>query len=138
MKIMLAVDGSPVSTRAARHVAKLAALMKQPPEITLFYADPPLLQSVALGLGVKGTAKYHADNAKHSLRSARSVLKRARLAFEEKTVAADAAPAIIRFAKSADLVVMGSHGRGAIKGLFMGSVTTKVIALTTTPVTVVR
>ena len=37
-----------------------------------------------------------------------------------------------------DLLVMGSHGHGAAVGLLMGSVATKVLALCTTPVLLIR
>jgi nucleotide-binding universal stress UspA family protein len=37
-----------------------------------------------------------------------------------------------------DMVVMGSHGHGAFKKLVLGSVTTKVLAISKVPVLVVR
>jgi nucleotide-binding universal stress UspA family protein len=37
-----------------------------------------------------------------------------------------------------DLVVMGSHGVGALKNLVLGSVATKVLARCTVPVLLVR
>jgi len=37
-----------------------------------------------------------------------------------------------------DMIVMGSHGHGALRGLMMGSVATKVIAATTVPVLIIR
>jgi nucleotide-binding universal stress UspA family protein len=37
-----------------------------------------------------------------------------------------------------DMIVMGSHGHGAFLNLIMGSVSTKVLAMTTVPVLLVR
>ncbi len=37
-----------------------------------------------------------------------------------------------------DNIVMGTRGSGAISGIFLGSVTTKVIRLSEIPVTVVK
>ncbi|MGN6513562.1 MAG: universal stress protein [Lysobacteraceae bacterium] len=140
MKILLAVDGSPVSRRAVQHAIRLSKQLAAPPGITLFNADAPLLQSVAVKLGAEAVARYHADNGQHAIREARVLLKRARLPFRERLVVADAAEAIVREAKAGkhDLVVMGTHGRGALEGLLLGSVARKVIAQSSVPVTVVR
>ncbi len=50
------------------------------------------------------------------------------------------AETLIRLAKAdrADLILMGSHGRGTLKNLLLGSVATKVIASSPVPVMVVR
>jgi nucleotide-binding universal stress UspA family protein len=68
------------------------------------------------------------------------LLKRAHLDFGELQVVGEPAEAIVREAKRGryDLVVMGTHGRGALEGLLLGSVARKVIAQSPVPVTVVR
>lgn len=139
MKILLAVDGSPASVRATRHVVQLTKAMAEAPTLVVFHADAPLPRIAALELGVQGTADYHADNADHALRAVRTALRRARLAFIEKVAVAEPAPAILRHvgATRADLVVMGTRGRGAIEGLLLGSVARKVVAGAGIPVTVV-
>ncbi|HSM11640.1 MAG TPA: universal stress protein [Lysobacter sp.] len=140
MKILLAVDGSPVSTRAAKHVIDLTRKMSAPPELVLLNADPPLLQAAAVKIGIEGVKRYHQENGEYATRSARAALTRAQVPFTEMLVVAEPAEAIIDEAGKGrhDLIVMGSHGRGAIKGLLLGSVTSKVIANCDTPVTVVR
>jgi len=140
MRIVLAVDGSPVSTRAARHVASLHRQLAEKPEVVLLHADAPLLRSVAMSLGTRGVDKYHADNGRFALKGARPVLARAGVAFTEKVLVGDPAPTILKFIKSSkcDLLVMGSHGRGAFKNLVLGSVATKVLSLSGVPVTIVR
>lgn len=140
MKILLAVDGSPISTRAAKHAIKLVRLLAEPAELVLFHADPPLLQAVAVKLGLQAVQRYHAENGKFATRAARAALTRAQVAYTEALVVAEPAEAIIQQAKKHrfDLIVMGSRGRGALQGLLLGSVVGKVIANCDTPVTVVR
>lgn len=140
MRIVLAVDGSPISTRAARHVASLHRQLADKPEVIVLYADAPLLRSVAMSLGTRGVDKYHADNGRVALKSAKPVLSRAGVAFTEKVLVGDPAPTILKFVKSSkcDLLVMGSRGLGAFKNLVLGSVATKILSMCDVPVTIVR
>lgn len=140
MKILLAVDGSETGLKAARHVVALTKSLKAAPAITLMHADPPLEKAVALELGEKGLAKYHADNGENAMKKARAALKRAGVAFTERPLVGEPSATILKQAKSsrADLIVMGTHGRGALKSLIVGSITQKVISTSSLPVTVVR
>ncbi len=140
MKILLAVDGSPVSTRATRYVIKFVRQLSEPAQLVLMHADPPLLQAAAVKLGADTVKRYHEENNKFAIKSAHASLTRAQLPFTELLVVAEPAEAIVKHAKKGrfDLVVMGSHGRGALKGLLLGSVAGKVIAHGDTPVTIVR
>lgn len=140
MRILLAVDGSPVAARAARFVARLATKLKEMPQVILLNVDEPLLRSVAIELGVNGVAKYHADNGKYALKTAKAVLNRADVAYDEQLLVGNPAESIVKFAGKAkcDLVVMGSHGRSSFQSLFLGSVTTKVLGHAQIPVTIVR
>ena len=140
MKILLAVDGSPVSTSATKFAIKLARTLSEPLELVLFHADPPLLQAAAVKLGVDAVQRYHAENNKYAIKAAHAALTRAQVPFTEMLVVAEPAEAIVKQAKKGrfDLIVMGTHGRSALKGLLLGSVAGKVIAHGETPVTVVR
>ena len=140
MNILLAVDGSETGLSAARHVVALSKSLKAAPAVTLLHVDPPLAKAVALELGEKDLAKYHADNGEMALKKTRAVLKRAGLAFTERPLVGEPAATILKQAKAsrANLIVMGTHGRGALKSLIVGSVTQKVISTSGTPVTVVR
>lgn len=139
MKILLAVDGSEISTRAAKFAARLVQQMADA-EIVLFNADPPLLQAAAAKIGVDAAKRYHLENGQFAIKAARAALKRAKVDFTELLVVAEPAEAIIDQARKGrhELIVMGSHGRGALKGLLLGSIAGKVIANCDTPVTVVR
>lgn len=140
MRIVLAVDGSPVSTRAARHVVKLAGELRDPPRIVLVTVDPPMMPGVERKLGAAAVRRYHDENITYALRLARGVLRRAGLAFDEHTVIGTVAEEIVRHATRtrSHLVVMGSRGRGAVQSAFLGSVAMKVLAGSKVPVTIVR
>jgi nucleotide-binding universal stress UspA family protein len=140
MRIVLAVDGSPASTRAARHVANLYRQLAEKPDVIALHVDEPLLRSVAMALGTQAVDKYHADNGKQALKGARAALTRARVDFTAKVLVGDPAQAIVKFIKSSkcDQLVMGSHGRGAFKSLVLGSVATKILSQCDVPVTIVR
>ena len=140
MRIALAVDGSPVSGRAARYVARLASQMSEPPSVALLNVDLPLLNQVAIKLGAEAVRKYHAENARSATRTARAALHRAGIVIDDRTLIGDPAGTIVKFCAKdkCDLLVMGSHGRNAVKSLFLGSVAIKVLSRSTVPVLVVR
>jgi len=140
MKILVAVDGSEMALRAVRKAASLAKAMAAPPTLVLLHADTPLMRRVAAQLGVEATRRYHAGNSELALKPARAALKRAGVAFAEKPVIGDAAPAILKTAKSGkfDLVVMGTHGRGVLGSALMGSVASKVLSHGDVPLLLVR
>ncbi len=140
MKILVAVDGSPISTKAVKFAIKLGGELAQPAELTLFHADPPLLNAVAVKLGPAALKRYHDENGKFATKHARAALNRAQIAFEETLVVDEPARAIVKHAEKGryDLIVMGSRGHGALSNLLLGSVTSKVIAGCAIPVTVAR
>lgn len=140
MKILLATDGSPCSTRAARYLAKHLDLFGVGPEILLLNADPPLMKRVAIELGPEDTAQYHLSNSEWAVKSARRVLTLAQIPFREILLIGEPGETIAKTAKNqrCDLIVMGSRGRGTIKALFLGSIVSKVLAQSTVPVLVVR
>ncbi len=140
MKLMIAVDGSAVSTRAATFVVRLAKKLATPPTIVLASVDTPLFPGASRKLGAAAVARYHAENAERMLAPARKVLARAKLDVDEQALVGDVADTLLAAARKGrcDLVVMGSHGRGAVKGMFLGSVSAKVVAQSSIPITIVR
>lgn len=140
MRIVIAVDGSPVANKAARQAARLAASLKQSPMVVVLAVDLPLAKAAAIALGPEALAKYHADNFRTVLRGPGASLRRLGIGYEEKTVVGEPAASIAKFCgrEKADLLVMGSHGRGAAKSLLLGSVAMKVLSTATTPIMIVR
>lgn len=140
MRILIAVDGSEMSTRAVRHAIALAKALQAPPELHVVHADPPLLPDAARALGETATARYHAENGRYATRSARAMLKRAGLAYEEHLLVGGPAETILKLVRATkfDLIVMGSHGRSVLRSALLGSVTGKVLANCRTPLAIVR
>lgn len=140
MKLLLAVDGSDCSTRATRHVVKLARALRKRASVILVNVDPPMMKSVAIRIGAERSKQLHTENADAALKAARSILRRSKVDYREEMLIGDPGPAIADFAAASkcDLIIMGSHGRTGIANLVMGSVASKVIALGSVPVLVVR
>ena len=140
MKIMVAVDGSDISVRAAQYANQLARKLAKPATIFLVAADPEPFPGVATRIGKDAVARLHAESHEQMLAPARKALARSKSTVREVAVVGEAATAILDAARDhkAELLVMGSHGRGAVKGMFLGSVSSKVIAQAGLPVTIIR
>ena len=140
MKILLAVDGSAVGPAVLRHAAKLAKELKSPPEFVLLHVNLPLPRVVEKEFGKAGPGQYYDKLAEAVLGKLRPVVRRLRLPCIERRAVGEPAATIIAEAKAvkAGMIVMGSHGKGALKSLLIGSVAQKVIASSPLPVLVVR
>ena len=138
MRILLAVDGSAVGAAVVRRVAKLAKELKVAPEIHVLHVVPRLSAAAEKEFGKAGPGRYYDAQSEQALEVVRPHLKRAKLAFKERKVVGDVVPTVLAEAKAvkADMVAIGSHGKGALKSLLVGSVTQKVIALSPVPVLV--
>ena len=90
--------------------------------------------------GTAGPDRYYQAQFEAALAPLRPLLKRTRLPFQERTATGDIVPTLLAEAKAAkaDMIVIGSHGKGALKGLLLGSVTQKIVALSPVPVLVVH
>ena len=145
--ILVPIDGSPLSLKAAGEAAELAKSMKA--KITTVYVVPPFEppyegDGVAFAARNFSPAIHEARHerfaneafAKVEAAAARVKVKVSRLKVEGR------APwrSIIDSAKAkkCDVIVMASHGRGGIGTLLLGSETNKVLAHSRTPVLVCR
>jgi nucleotide-binding universal stress UspA family protein len=141
MKILVAVDGSTFTKRMLGYLAAHDEWLGGAHQYTVLHcvsAVPPRAAAVI----DKATLKaYYDDEAEKVLRPIRAFFSRKRdlqVDFAVKTGAA--ADHIVSTATKGDydLVIMGSHGHGALGNLVMGSVATKVLAHCKTPVLLVR
>ena len=140
MRVLFSYDGSECSDRAAKFI--LATLRKQVPslELDVIHVDMPMLDRVVAALGEETVARLHRENADLVLKGLRTRFKRAGLEYTETLATGPVAGKIAERAEKGrfDLVVMGSHGRSAAGNLFLGSVTTRVLADCKVPVLIIR
>jgi nucleotide-binding universal stress UspA family protein len=141
MKVLIPVDDSDAARRAAEHVARMAP-------------DPGSIEAIVLN--VRSDPEYHGELAPRDYQTldraqrevqqkllARALEHARRIGLTQVAIDAaqgTAADEIARVAqeRGVDQIVMGTHGRGAVGRLFLGSVAQRVIYLAPMPVTVVK
>ena len=140
MKILVPYDGSTYSDNSLEFVASRATLLGSNPEIRLLVVLETLPNRAATLIAPDGMKAYMDDLANTALEPARKILKKHNLTVEERVLHGKPAEMIAKEAADfgADLIIMGSRGRSAFEGLFMGSVTTGVLARTKHPVLMLR
>lgn len=140
MKILVPVDGSTYSRSAIGFIASRATLIGARPDVDVLNVQLPVPVRAARLVGKQALAAYYEDEAKKALKGALAALKRAGLTATDGYVVGHPADEIVQRADRSrvDLIVMGSHGHGALASLMLGSVTRGVLARTKRPVLLLR
>lgn len=135
--IVAAIDGSPHSARVVSFAADMAR--RYDATVYLVHAHPP----VPTYLGDEQfwrVAGEEVERGRELLRPFADVLTRAGVRVETEVLEGPAPRAILAVAEArqADLIIIGSRGLGAMRGLLLGSVSERVLRLAKCPVLVVR
>lgn len=140
MKILIPVDGSEQGNAALEFVASRSTLVGKHPEVHLLNVQPTLPARVIRAIGRAEAKAYERGQASQVLQPAVTRLARAGIAAKASYVAGRRPDAISAVAvrEGTDLIVMGSRGRSALKGLLFGSMTYAVLAGCTKPLLVLR
>lgn len=138
-RVIVAVDGSEVSSRAVGLAVEVA--QKFGAKLTVLHVVVPLFVPPE-PYGMQ-TARLEEANREYGQSLVAQAAQSARAAgVDTSAVVISGAPAelIVDAAKEADvgLVVVGSHGRGAVGRFLLGSVSDRVIRLSPKPVLVVH
>lgn len=138
-KVMVAVDGSDSSIRAARVAARLADSLSVP--LALIHVFPLMSNDIAGALGMSATEleTLRDKAAANTFADVREQISDRELKIEEIARVGDIAEEIIKYLDNDPevLMVLGRRGRSVIGSLLLGSVSDKVLRHTRTPVMVV-
>jgi nucleotide-binding universal stress UspA family protein len=140
MKVLLAVDGSDYTKcmlaftaahdeflRAGTRYTALTVVQKVPPRAAAYFNMTDL-------------EGYYAEQARAVLDPVRAFVSRKGWSVDFRHAVGPVSQEIATVAQRErfDMVVLGSHGHGALVGLVLGSVVTGVLARCTVPVLIVR
>jgi nucleotide-binding universal stress UspA family protein len=138
-RVLVPVDGSECSLRAVDYLIAAYADGRRP-EIHLLNVQYAMTGDVTQFVGRETVVGYQHEQSGDALRAARMRLDAAGIAYEVHEEAGHVADRIhhASMALGCDHIVMGTHGRGALAELLVGSTTLKVLHLTQLPVVLVK
>jgi nucleotide-binding universal stress UspA family protein len=143
-KILVAVDGSPTSTRGLDEAIKLAKLTGA--RLKLVH----VIDQVSLMTAMGSYAVFSAETIEMLRQGAQEILAKAKARAGKAigkvdtqlidSMAAGVADSVVGAARSwhTDLIVLGTHGRRGVKRLVMGSDAEQITRLADVPVLLVR
>ena len=141
-KIIVPLDGSDWSFRAAKYAIKIAKMANA--EIIFIHAvvNPPYGDPRSAGIMITAYIKEAEELAELWYVKAGNMASDAGVKFMAETIldVASAADSIVNYAESkkADLIVIGTKGRTGLKRLLLGSVANGVVTHARCPVLVTR
>ena len=140
MKILLAGDGSPYTKKMLAYVSTHLELFGGDNQFTALSVQPTLPPRARAAVGKDAVDAYYVEESAKVLEPVLKFLSRHELKAKGMSKVGNAGELIARTAESGgyDMIVMGSHGSGALGNLVMGSVSTRVLAASKVPVLLIR
>jgi nucleotide-binding universal stress UspA family protein len=140
MKILVAADGSPYTKHMVAYLAAHAEWLVAGHDITVITVSQPVPPRATAMLDKELLKSYYDDEAEKIFKPLRTFLGKQGVDANFVHKVGHAAEVIAKTAESGDfdLLMLGSHGHGALTNLVMGSVATKVIAGCKVPTLLVR
>jgi len=147
LSIVLGYDGSDCSKRALTTAADLLrgmpdarVVVVQGYEIVMGFVPPGMTGSTMMMAGeLEAQVKAAEAAGRRHVDEAKAELERAGVTAETAVSPGGAVPALLQAVEdfSADLIVIGSHGEGALSGAIMGSTAYRILHRSPVPVLVV-
>ncbi|CAG9179637.1 hypothetical protein LMG23992_04027 [Cupriavidus laharis] len=136
--VALPSDGSPHSIAAARRLVT-PGLFERPLQVHLIHAFPELTGRPQAYFSRTQMDQWASEAAEEAFIPMRPILREAQCTVTEHCRVGEAAPQILEVVRAcnADLIVMGTHGRGAFLAAILGSVAARVLSAAPVPVLLV-
>jgi nucleotide-binding universal stress UspA family protein len=141
MKMLIAVDGSEHARRAIEAVARLARQMQSVDVVLLNVADAMVFYGELPPFDFEAVERAQRVHQEKLLAEAEAQARAGGLQnVLTQSAVGLAAQEILRVAdeRGVDQIVMGTHGRGAVGSLLLGSVAQRVVHQAKVPVLLVR
>ena len=140
MKILIAADGSPYTKRMLAYLAAHDDWLGTQHTYAVIHCVAAVPHRAAAFLDRDQVRSYYEDDAAAVFKPIRAFFAMHGIKAKFVLRIGPAAANIAELAERGhfDLLLMGTHGHGAVAGLVMGSVATKVLSLCATPVLLVR
>lgn len=140
MKILLAVDGSAYTQKMLSYLVSHAELLAPTHEYTAVTVQSALPPRARSALSKDVIDQYYQEESEKVLAPVVDFLAQHGVKAAGVAHVGPAGETIAKLAEAGqfDLLVMGTHGHGALGKLVMGSVSTQVLAHSTVPVLLVR
>ena len=142
MRILLPLDGSECALRGVTLVISKRTLYLNPEEleIHLVNVQVPFPRDISRFASRSQVTDFHHEESAKAMQGACKLLDAAGVKYTCHLEVGPVAETIIALANSlnCDQIVMGAHGRGALKELLMGSILLKVVQLSKTPILLVK
>lgn len=141
-KVLLPIDGSECALRGVALVISKRANYRDPADldIHLVTVQAPFSHDISRFASHDQVVNFHREEGEKLMKGACELLDAAGAQYTCHFEVGNIAETITALANSlqCDQIVMGTHGRGALKDFFMGSITQKVVHLSKIPVLLVK
>ena len=140
MKILIAADGSDYTKRMLAYIAAHEEWLGGRHEYTVLTAVLAVPSRAASFVGSAAVTQFHEDDAEAVFGPVRAFFQQHGIEAKFVYAVGHAAEVIATHAENGrfDLLIMGSRGHSEIVNLVLGSVVTKVLARTSTPLLLIR
>lgn len=140
MKILLSVDGSNYTKSMLAYIVTHDEVFHTNNEFTVLTVQPPVPNRARAAVGKEVVDNYYTTESEKVISPVHKFLLRHGIDAKTVTKVGHIGETIGKFADDGkfDMLIMGSHGHGAVVNMVMGSVATKVLANCKTPVLLIR